>query len=262
MLILLPPSETKAVPESGARLELSSLAVPELTAPRRKVMAALANASKRRDAPEVLKVSPNLTAQIRANLDLATAATATSRDIYTGVLFDAARLPVVLPAGLDILVFSGLWGITRPGDRIPPYRLSGGVNLPGIGPLGRWWNGHLAALDSAVTDGEIVIDCRSHSYGAMWSPPAGALWVEIRVVRETPSGRSVVTHHAKYLRGVLTGALARSGGPLPGSVDELCDAAASAGIHVGRLPTGELVHNVEFEWTTESRGRLTYVLAK
>ena len=79
-------------------------------------MASLAHASQRPDAAGVLKVSPNLTAQIVANLALTHAPAVPSRDLYTGVLFDAANLPATLPAGLDVLIFSGLWGITRPGD--------------------------------------------------------------------------------------------------------------------------------------------------
>ena len=36
-------------------------------------------------------------------------------------------------------VTSALFGLVRPGDRIPAYRLSGDVSLPGLGPVAGVW---------------------------------------------------------------------------------------------------------------------------
>ena len=100
-------------------------------------------------------------------------------------------------------VVSGLWGVVGPDDRIPAYRLSMGVDLPGVGPLARAWRPHLAAeLDPHVA-GRLVVDCRSATYAAAWTPPASASWVPVRVLREVDGRRTVVSHHAKHTRGVL-----------------------------------------------------------
>ena len=57
MLILLPPSESKATRSRGAALRPEALSFPELTGARAQVAAALATVSAREDAPEVLGVS-------------------------------------------------------------------------------------------------------------------------------------------------------------------------------------------------------------
>ena len=63
--------------------------------------------------------------------------------IYTGVLYDALDLGDAL-AGRQargrpgwLAITSSLFGLVRPGDRIPAYRLSGDVRLPGLGSVAR-----------------------------------------------------------------------------------------------------------------------------
>lgn len=54
-------------------------------------------------------------------------------------------------AARSLLVFSGLWGAVRVTDRIPSYRCSMGVKLPGIGALGAHWRTPMAsALPDAM----------------------------------------------------------------------------------------------------------------
>ena len=85
-------------------------------------------------------------------------------------------------------IFSGLWGVTAPGDRIPAYRLSMATDLPGIGPLAAAWRDELAAVLDTRADGDLVVDCRSATYLSAWRPPRGATWVQVRVVRELAEG--------------------------------------------------------------------------
>jgi len=47
------------------------------------------------------------------------------------------------------LIFSGLWGAVRLGDRIPAYRCAVGANLPGVGGLGAYWR---AAMSATLTE--------------------------------------------------------------------------------------------------------------
>ena len=101
-----------------------------------------------------------------------------------------------------------------PADRIPAYRLSMGTTLPGVGPLVRHWSRTLGAdlrERSAAGAGrgsaagqDVIIDCRSAAYLAAWKPPAGTAWLTVRVVAEQHGVRTVVSHHAKHTRGVLT----------------------------------------------------------
>jgi cytoplasmic iron level regulating protein YaaA (DUF328/UPF0246 family) len=128
-----------------------------------------------------------------------------------------------------VRIFSGLWGVVAPGDRIPAYRLSMGVDLPGVGRLATAWRPHLAAALDERAAGDVVVDCRSAAYLTAWKPAttgAGATeWVTVRVVREAQGRRTVVSHNAKHTRGVLTGHLLRRAGEPPSSAEELLVAA-------------------------------------
>ena len=60
--------------------------------------------------------------------------------VYTGVLYDALGWGTLDAAArrrgnASLVVASALWGAVRFGDRVPPYRLSIGVDLAGVGPL-------------------------------------------------------------------------------------------------------------------------------
>ncbi|MFE5340714.1 YaaA family protein [Isoptericola sp. NPDC056578] len=236
MLICLPPSEGKTpAPEGAAPVDLARLtAAAHLTDQRRAVLDALAAASARPDATDLLGVGASLGDEVTRNTDLKAAPTAPAAQVYTGVLYAAAGL-ADLPgdaarrAADDVRVFSGLWGAVSPADRIPAYRLSMGVDLPGVGKLATAWRSHLSAALDARAAGDVVVDCRSAAYLAAWKPAttgdAAADWVAVRVVRETNGKRAVVSHNAKHTRGVLAGHLLRRSGPAPTSAAELLDAA-------------------------------------
>lgn len=233
VLILLPPSEGKTAPVRGPRLELGSLTSPGLTATRQAVLAALVAASARPDAADVLGVGPGLADEVARNVHLTDAPTAPARRVYTGVLYAAAGLDRLTPtarsrAAESVRIVSGLWGLVSPDDAIPAYRLSMGTDLPGVGPLAAAWREPLAAeLDSRATSGELVVDCRSAAYLAAWRPPrvAHGSWVQVRVLREVDGRRSVVSHHAKHTRGVLTRHLLTRRGHAPHDAATLASAA-------------------------------------
>lgn len=231
MIVLLPPSEGKTAPGAGSPVDLDRLALPGLAPERRKVLEALVTASAAPDALEVLGVGRSLAAEVARNVDLGSAPAAPAAHVYTGVLYAAADLGGALDdprtaARLgSVLTVSALWGVVAPHDLVPAYRLSMGTDLPGVGPLARFWREPLRALDAAVA-GDVVVDCRSAAYAAAYAPSAGTCErVAVRVVRETDGRRSVVSHHAKHTRGLLTGHLLRRDGEPPTSAAELCDAA-------------------------------------
>ncbi|NEE58016.1 peroxide stress protein YaaA, partial [Streptomyces sp. SID8455] len=93
---------------------------------------------------------------------LRTAGTRPAGELYTGVLYDALDLASLdadarRRAAKSLLVFSGLWGAVRTGDRIPPYRCSMGVKLPGLGALGSYWRKPMeAVMPEAAGDGLVL----------------------------------------------------------------------------------------------------------
>jgi hypothetical protein len=202
VLVLLPPSESKAGRSRGKALDLPSLSYPDLAGHRRQVLDAVAAVSAREDAHEVLGVSPNLVEEVARNTALTTAPAPPAAEVYTGVLYDALDLGDLTPgqrrrANRWLVVVSALFGAVHPDDRIPPYRLSMAVNLPGIGPLAGHWREALDAELTAAAGAGLVVDCRSSTYVAAWVPSGATAerWVQIRV----PGA----THMAKHTRGLV-----------------------------------------------------------
>lgn len=229
MIVLLPPSEGKTAPAAGSPVDLDSLTLPDLAPERRKVLEALAAVSALPDALEVLGVGASLAAEVARNTELELAPAAQAAHVYSGVLYAAADLGGALDdpraaARLgSVLTVSALWGVVAPTDVIPAYRLSMGTDLPGVGPLARFWREPLRALDERAA-GDVVVDCRSASYAAAYKP-RGAEHVAVKVLRELDGRRSVVSHNAKHTRGLLTGHLLRRADEPPTTGAELLDAA-------------------------------------
>ncbi|WP_341358042.1 peroxide stress protein YaaA [Georgenia sp. M64] len=230
MLVLLPPSEGKTAPARGGPVDLARLAAPALAPARERVLDALAAVSAAPQGPSVLGVGPSLAPEVGRNTVLRTAPAAPAARVYTGVLHTAAGLagltgPARARAGRSVRILSGLWGVLAPADRIPAYRLSMGVALPGTGPLATYWREHLPAVLDEQADGDVVVDCRSATYAAAWRPGAAAQHVAVQVVRESGGRRQVVSHNAKHARGVLTRHLLVRPGRPPRTADQLAHAA-------------------------------------
>ncbi|WP_049566696.1 peroxide stress protein YaaA [Streptomyces sp. SBT349] len=227
MLVLLPPSEGKAEKTSGAPVDLGALSLPGLTAARERVLDELTGlcSGDADKAADVLGLSEGLRGEVARNAALRHAPARPAGEVYTGVLYDALALatlsaPARRRARASLLIFSGLWGAVRITDRIPAYRCSGGVRLPGTGPLGTFWRGPLTEAMEETADGGPVLDLRSSAYAAMWRPSGDLArrTVTVRVLQSRVVNgverRSVVSHFNKATKGRLLRALLESGAPL------------------------------------------------
>ena len=89
-----------------------------------------------------------------------------------------------------VLISSALFGLLWPLDSIPAYKLK---MQPSIWKL---------PVSKALIPYEenLVIDCRSSSYAATWTPPK-ANTVLIKVFEERNGVKQVITHMAKKTRG-------------------------------------------------------------
>ncbi|MFJ8232505.1 peroxide stress protein YaaA [Streptomyces sp. NPDC094448] len=224
MLVLLPPSEGKAESGRGAPLKPESLSLPGLAAARAAVLDELvelctADESK---AAEVLGLSAGLRGELVKNVTLRTAGARPAGEIYTGVLYDALGLATLdasakRRARASLLVFSGLWGAVRVGDRIPSYRCSMGVKLPGLGLLAAHWREPMETALPEAAGGGLVLDLRSSAYTAAWKP-RGELAGRTATVRVLHSQivdgvekRSVVSHFNKATKGRIVRDLLTAG---------------------------------------------------
>jgi uncharacterized protein len=200
MLVLLPPSQGKASPERGRRAGLSTLVYPRLREHRERLIEAV--------DPQLRK-APAIPAA----------------ELYTGVLFEALGLADLPWNG--VLIASALWGVVRPGDRIPAYRLDMSAKPAGIGGLAAYWREPLRAT---LPDRGLVLDMRSGSYAAAWKPRR-ANHLAVRGFTEAPDGsRSVITHMAKRVRGEVARLVLQAGGSE--QPEEVAEIAAAGGLRV------------------------------
>lgn len=219
MLILLPPSESKAAPaRRGRPVDVGALSFPELTPTRERLLDALVATSAAPDALRRLFVGPSLADEVARNLRVRELPARPALEVYTGVLYDALGAATLSPAARRraasrLVVVSGLWGALRPTDRIPPYRLNICAHLLGTPALEPLWREQLpATLAAAAGPRGVVVDCRSSSYQAAGMPAGlGDRTAVVRVLRETEGRRSVVSHAAKHTRGLVTRELLESG---------------------------------------------------
>ena len=219
MLILLPPSEGKTAPRRGRPLDLSTLGSPVLGPTRARVVDAVVALAARPDAAAVLGLGGTQADLVDLDARLRTSPTARADRVYSGVLYDALGLDTLSTAArrrasARVAITSSVFGLVRPGDRIPAYRLSGDVSLPGLGPVAGVWREVLGdAVAEAVGTG-LLVDLRSTMYAAFWRPPADLAprVATVRVLHESGGVRKVVSHFNKATKGRIVRAVLEDGG--------------------------------------------------
>ncbi len=220
MLILLPPSEGKSAPRRGKPLDDASLSFPILTEARREVRQALVDlcANDPERAVTVLDLSPGQRDLVDLNARHESAATARADRVYAGVLYEALGFDTLSPAakrraGSRLAITSSLFGLVRPSDRIPAYRLSGDASLPGLGPVAGVWRAVLGAAVAEAMGSGLLVDLRSGMYAAFWRPPAGLgkQVATVRVLHEVAGKRQVVSHFNKATKGRIVRDLLEDG---------------------------------------------------
>jgi hypothetical protein len=217
VLILLPPSEGKAAPRRGKTLPPDT---GPLGAAREAVRDALVELCRgpESEALRTLGLGAGQVDDVRRNARLPDLPTAPAERIYTGVLYEALGLRTLGAAAhrralSRLAVVSSLYGLVRPGDRIAPYRLGGGVSLPGLGGVAAHWRSHLDPVVRDLAGRGLVVDLRSSTYAAFWrpAPDVAARVVTVRVLHEVAGRRQVVSHFNKATKGRLVRTLLEDG---------------------------------------------------
>lgn len=258
MLILLPPSEGKTAPRRGRPLDLESLSFPQLYGARADALEALVTLCTTDDHPdlphhaeaarhvaaETLGLSRTQEGEVDRNATLRTAPTARADAVYSGVLYEALDLPSLTGAARRratswLAVTSGLFGLVRPGDRIPAYRLAGGVTLPGVGAVASWWSRHLAPAVAEAAGRGLVVDLRSSTYTPFWrpDPETARRVVTVRVLHEVDGTRKVVSHFNKATKGRIVRDVVEDGGA-PATPAAFAEQLADLGWLVEPGPSG------------------------
>jgi cytoplasmic iron level regulating protein YaaA (DUF328/UPF0246 family) len=218
MLIIVPPSESKRPPaQSGAPVDFDALSFPELTATRRRVADALVKTSASLDAFERLQVRPSLAPAVVANTRLLELPAIPVLGLYTGPVHDGLDASGLSDAAADraarsLVVNSALWGLLRPADRVPSYRLQVCAHLVGLDRLEPTWREVLPrALATAAGDDGVIVDIRSPVYQATGRPAGlGDRTVWLRV-DQGPRGQRIGEVITKRVRGAAAHHLLESG---------------------------------------------------
>jgi cytoplasmic iron level regulating protein YaaA (DUF328/UPF0246 family) len=103
-------------------------------------------------------------------------------------------------ADRSLVLASSLFGLLRPGDRIPPYRLPVGARLLGVPRLETCWRPALAAaLAAAAESAGVILDLRASTYAALGGVEgAAARTVVLRLAPGVAGGNVIL----KRIRGL------------------------------------------------------------
>ena len=127
-----------------------------------------------------------------------------------GVMYGAMRF-ADLPTGAQRrllengVIVSGLFGLLRPDDLIPDYRLKVDASVDGVGKASAYWREPLSERLNALVAGHLVWNLLPGAHAAAWDD-AGTYkrMLQVKFYREDESGeRKAVSHGVKELRGAL-----------------------------------------------------------
>ncbi len=108
------------------------------------------------------------------------------------------------------IVFSGLFGLLRPDDLIPNYRLRMDAVLPEIGKVSQYWRPHLSRALNRALEERLVWNMLPGVHEESWDN--GVTYhsmVRVRFLRFSDGEMKPVTHGVKPLRGRLVNFIVR-----------------------------------------------------
>ena len=121
--------------------------------------------------------------------------------VYSGVLYKALDYPTLSASAKarcekSVVIISAKYGALSPSDRIEFYKEK--INSVAMRPI--------VEKKLAGYKKDLVVDCRSSTYQAVWSAPTDVT-VAIRASTVVDGERKVITHMSKKTRGEVTRAL-------------------------------------------------------
>ncbi|MEZ4703089.1 MAG: peroxide stress protein YaaA [Rhodothermales bacterium] len=223
--ILLPPSEGKCPggnPFAPDMFDYRSSSTfnyfNDLNPERRKLITALQEIIEAgRDLETVFGVKGETLEQaIAANMTIFDAPLMSAMQRYSpGTMYksmDFAGLPTGAQRRLleNGIIVSGLFGLLRPDDLIPDYRLRIDAVLPEMGRVSRYWRPYISPLLNEAVKGHIVWNLLPSSHKEAWDDEhTYEQMIELRFFEEENGERKAITHGVKPLRGQLVNVIVR-----------------------------------------------------
>jgi len=151
-----------------------------------------------------------LTAAAEANLNVFDAPLMAAIERYgPGVMYRAMEFEV-LPTGAQRrllengVILSGMFGLLRPDDLIPDYKLRMDATVEGIGKVARYWRSVVSPYLDRLVEGKVVWNLLPSSHEEAWED--GGTYqrmYRLKFFRADDGARKPVTHGVKEIRGAL-----------------------------------------------------------
>lgn len=223
--ILLPPAEGKqpggnpfAPDMFDYRTSNTFNYFSELNPERRKLIDALQETIQNDADLEALfgVRGEHLDEAVRVNLEIFNAPLMSALDRYSpGVMFKAMDFGG-LPTGAQRrllengVIFSGLFGLLRPDDLIPNYRLRMDASLPGAGKVQQFWRPVISPVLNRTVEGLVVWNLLPSIHENAWDDAhTYRQMIRVKFFKEKDGRRYPVTHGVKVLRGQLVNFIVR-----------------------------------------------------
>lgn len=212
-LILLPPSEGKATGGNGPPLDFDGLSFESLNPIRVRMTKALAQLSQRpRVARKLLGVKGvALEKALHSNDTVEYSPTLPAIERYTGVMYDAIDYrsfdsPARETFDSSTIIMSGLFGMVRPSDMIPDYKLKMGATLLRRKTCSLIWKPVITKTLAKEVSDKVIWDLLPGEHGAAWAPSKlsyKARFTAKFLERRADGQLKTITHLSKLLKGAL-----------------------------------------------------------
>ena len=213
LMILVPPSEGKAVGGDGPGWAPDSGRFSELAPRRLRVANALKRA--RGGNARMLGATGDLLAMSRAaNRALVGSPTMPAHRRFTGVVWEHVAVDDLGARGRTrardgMIVVSAVTGLSAWDDPVPDFRLKLSASCPPMGRLAGFWRDPLSAVLNDHLAGHTVVDLLPNEHREAWSPEPSRYEL-VRPVLATANGKPA-GHAGKAAKGKLVRALLDSG---------------------------------------------------
>lgn len=128
------------------------------------------------------------------------------------------------------IIFSGLFGLLRPDDLIPNYRLKMDASVEGVGKVSTYWRPALSDQLNKLLAGQAVWNLLPGAHEAAWDDEETyGRMIRVKFYREEDGERKAVSHGVKELRGALVAFIVNE---TADSVEALDDWEAPEGFEV------------------------------
>ena len=190
----------------------------ELNAGRRELIAALHQVLESdEDLEEIFGVKgPVLEEAVQINREVLRAPLMSALDRYSpGVMYQAmdfAGLPTGAQRRLleNGIIFSGLFGLLRPDDLIPNYRLRMDAVMPELGRVFQYWRPRISPVLNETLKNRVVWNLLPNVHEKAWEDDHSyRKMIVVQFVRDDGGERKVLSHGVKPLRGQLVNYIVR-----------------------------------------------------